>query len=119
MKKILALFMLMFAFMVSASVEAKNSTAPADDIKCSCTKECPVNCDCGCKEGKECNCNKEQKCPADCKCGCKEGKECAARKEKNAAAINPKRQIITIKHPNTLNTIKNTALQSNYKMILI
>lgn len=60
MKKILALFMLMFAFMVSASVEAKNSTAPADDIKCSCTKECPVNCDCGCKEGKECSCNKPQ-----------------------------------------------------------
>lgn len=39
----------------------------------------------------------------------------AARKGKNAAAINLKRQIITIKHPNTLNTIKNTALQNNYK----
>ena len=72
MKKILALFMLMFAFMVSASVEAKNSTAPADDIKC------------GCKEGKECNCNKEQKCPADCKCGCKEGKECSCNKPQAA-----------------------------------
>lgn len=84
MKKILALFMLMFAFMVSASVEAKNSITPADDIKCSCAKECPVNCDCGCKEGKECNCNKEQKCPADCKCGCKEGKECSCNKPQAA-----------------------------------
>ena len=85
MKKILALFMLMFAFMVSASVEAKNSTAPADDIKCSCTKECPVNCDCGCKEGKECSCNKPQ------------------------AADNNDKASKHFKHH------KNTALQNNYK----